>query len=62
MNTSLIRTKLGRSVVLQHGLTIPRPCDRNFLICGTQGPFRDLPPRLYLDSIGQREEWLDLYD
>lgn len=60
MNTSLIRTKLGRTIVLQHGVTNPRPYDRNFLIGGTQGTFRDLPPRLYLDNIGQPEEWLDI--
>ena len=60
MNTSLIRTKLGRTIVLQHGVTNPRPYDRNFLIGGTKGTFRDLPPRLYLDDAGKREEWLDL--
>ena len=56
MNTSLIRTKLGRTIVLQHTVTLPRPYDRNFLISGTRGTFRDLPPRLFIDGISQGEE------
>jgi hypothetical protein len=60
MNTSLIRTKQGRTIVLQHGVTSPRPYDRNFLISGTRGIFRDYPPRLYLDGVGKDEAWLPL--
>ena len=60
MNSSLIRTKLGRSILLQHSVVSPRPYDRNFLITGTRGTFRDYPPRLYLDGAGKPEEWLPL--
>jgi predicted dehydrogenase len=60
MNISLIRTRLGRSIVLQHTTVSPRPYDRMFLIQGTRGIFRDYPPRLYLDGASQHEEWLDL--
>jgi predicted dehydrogenase len=60
MNTSLIRTKLGRTIVLQHSTVLPRPYDRNFLISGTKGTFRDYPPRLYIDGEGAAEEWLPL--
>lgn len=60
MNTSLIRTKKGRSIVLQHSVVSARPYDRNFLISGTRGTFRDYPPRLYLDGVGQEEQWLAL--
>jgi hypothetical protein len=63
MNTSLIRTKLGRTIVLQHSVVSPRPYDRNFLIAGTRGTFRDYPPRLYLDGGSAHDEWqpLDTY-
>ncbi|MBN2046723.1 MAG: Gfo/Idh/MocA family oxidoreductase [Anaerolineaceae bacterium] len=57
MNTSLIRTKLGRTIVLQHSVVTPRPYDRNFLISGTSGTFRGNPARLYLDGITPHEEW-----
>lgn len=58
MNTSLIRTRLGRTIVLQHSTVSPRPYDRAFLIAGTRGTFRDYPPRLFLDGIGEHESWL----
>ena len=60
MNTSMIRTKKGRSIILQHSVVSSRPYDRNFMISGTRGTFRDYPPRLYLDGAGKEEEWLPL--
>lgn len=60
MNSSLIRTQQGRTILLQHDSHTPRPYERNFLISGTQGVFRDYPPRLYLDGIGQHEAWLPI--
>lgn len=60
MNTSLIRTRLGRTIVLQHSVVSPRPYDRSFLISGTRGTFRDYPPRLFLDGASPHEEWLPL--
>jgi hypothetical protein len=68
MNTSLLKTALGRTVVLQHDVVSPRPYDRNNLVSGTKGCFRDYPPRLFLDgqeghdwqSIdAYRKEWED---
>jgi hypothetical protein len=60
MNTSLIRTRLGRTIVLQHSVVSARPYDRNFLISGTRGTFRDYPPRLFLDGASKDEAWLPL--
>jgi hypothetical protein len=60
MNVSLIRTKLGRTIILQHSTVSPRPYDRIFLISGTKGTFRDYPPRLYLDGVSKDEAWLSL--
>jgi hypothetical protein len=59
MNTSLLRTALGRTVVLQHDVVSARPYDRGNLVSGTKGTFRDYPPRIFLD--GQKdEEWQTL--
>jgi predicted dehydrogenase len=56
MNTSLIKTATGRSIVLQHDVISPRPYDRINLVSGTKGTFRSFPARLFLD--GQEEhEW-----
>ncbi len=60
MNSSLIRTKEGRTILLQHDSHTPRPYDRNFLISGSKGLFRDYPPRLYLDGVSEHEAWLPL--
>jgi predicted dehydrogenase len=60
MNLSIIRTKQGRTISLQHDVVTPRPYDRLFLIAGTKGLFRDYPPRLYLDGVGKHDEWLPL--
>lgn len=60
MNSSLIRTQQGRTILLQHDSHTPRPYDRNFLVGGTKGLFRNYPPRLYLDGVGKFEEWLPL--
>ena len=50
MNSSLIRTANGLTILLQHGTVEPRPYERNNLISGTKGIFRDYPPRIYLDG------------
>jgi predicted dehydrogenase len=50
MNTSVIRTTLGRTIMLQHDVVNPNPYDRINMIKGTQGMFRGYPDRLYLDG------------
>jgi len=55
VNTSLIKTALGRTIMVQYSLTMPRPYSRINLISGTAGTFCDYPPRLHLD--GQPEGW-----
>ncbi len=55
INTSLIRTARGRTIMLQHDVVSPRPYDRINLISGTKGCFRDYPPRIFMD--GQGHDW-----
>jgi len=50
MNTSVIRTVNGRTIMLQHDVVNARPYDRINLISGTKGVFRDYPPRIYVDG------------
>lgn len=59
MNVSLIRTKFGKTIVLQHDVVTPRPYERAFLIAGSKGTFRDYP-RLFLDGVGQHDSWQPL--
>lgn len=50
INTSLVKTVRGRTIVLQHNVTLPTPYDRLNSIRGTRGVFKDYPPRYYLDD------------
>jgi hypothetical protein len=55
INTSLIKTALGRTILVQYSTVQPRPYSRLNMICGTGGTFCDYPPRLHL--AGQAVEW-----
>ncbi|HEX3928510.1 MAG TPA: Gfo/Idh/MocA family oxidoreductase [Gemmatimonadales bacterium] len=52
LNTSLIKTARGKTILLEHGVSLPTPYDRLNSIRGTKGVFKDYPGRVYLD--GQR--------
>jgi hypothetical protein len=54
MNTSLIKTENGLTIMVQHDVCNPQPYDRINLIKGVKGMFRDYPERIYLD--GQKGE------
>jgi Glycosyl hydrolase 109, C-terminal domain/Oxidoreductase family, NAD-binding Rossmann fold len=54
MNTSLIKTANGLTIMVQHDVSNPQPYDRINLIKGTKGVFRDYPERIYFE--GQEEE------
>lgn len=62
MNTSIIRTALGRTIVLQHDVVTPRPYTRLNLIQGTKGAFADYPARIFFDGGGHGDwQTLDSY-
>jgi predicted dehydrogenase len=50
MNTSMIKTVRGRSIMVQHDTTTPRPYTRHNLIQGTKGAFAGFPGRIALDQ------------
>lgn len=51
INLTLIRTKLGKTILLQHDVTSPRPYSRIFLLSGTQGFVQKYPtPQIFLDK------------
>jgi hypothetical protein len=57
VNTSLIKTVQGRTILLQHDVVSPRPYDRLNMISGTKGAFRDYPARVYLEGMPGGERW-----
>jgi hypothetical protein len=57
MNTSLIKTVNGRTIMVQHDTTTPRPYTRHNLIQGTNGVYARYPDRIALESEGGFHEW-----
>ncbi|MAD03291.1 MAG: alpha-N-acetylgalactosaminidase [Pseudoalteromonas sp.] len=51
MNTSIIKTVKGRSIMVQHDTTSPRPYSRHNLIQGTNGTFAGFPNRIALEDV-----------
>lgn len=69
MNTSLIKTELGRTIMLQHDVISPRPYSRINALSGTGGTFFDYPARLTLNApkdfgleAGGSHDWLNSAD
>ena len=59
INTSIIKTAKGRTIMMQADMATPRPYSRINLLQGTKGCFYDYPPRLALSSTpGEHAEWL----
>ncbi len=50
MNTSIIKTKIGRTILLQWDETSPRPYTRHNLIQGTHGTLAGFPTRIALEG------------
>ena len=66
MNTSIIKTVMGRTIMLQHDVVSPRPYNRINALYGTGGVFFDYPPRLAIDepkkyslTAENSEHWLN---
>ncbi len=57
MNTTIIKTIKGKTIMLQHDTTTPRPYSRHNLIQGTEGAFAGFPNRIALDASGDYHKW-----
>jgi predicted dehydrogenase len=59
VNTSLIRTALGKTIMVQHCTNLPRPYSRINLVQGTKGMFQGYPDRVYIEGRGKPHQWID---
>jgi predicted dehydrogenase len=59
VNTSLIKTANGRTIVVQHCTNLPRPYSRIHIVQGTKGLFEGYPHRAYIEGRGQDDRWVD---
>jgi hypothetical protein len=60
VNTSLIKTKLGKTIILIHDTNLPRPYTRINLVQGTRGLAHKWPDRIYIEGqAGKPHQWDD---
>ena len=57
--TSIIKTYLGRTIMLQWDETSPRPYSRRNLIQGTKGTLASFPDRLAIEGVGSYHHWTE---
>lgn len=57
LNTSILKTAKGKTVLLQHDVSNPRPYTRHNRVQGTKGAFEDYPPRIYVEGQPKGERW-----
>ena len=60
MNTTLIKTGRGRSIVVQHDTTTPRPYSRINLVQGTRGCFTGYPDRIHIEGRTEGHGWEEI--
>ena len=60
VNTSLIKTKLGKTIILIHDTNLPRPYSRINLVQGTKGIAHKWPDRIYIEGKAEKpHQWDD---
>lgn len=57
VNVSLIKTALGKTVVVEHCTNLPRPYSRINMVEGTKGLFQGYPNRVYIEGRGREHQW-----
>jgi predicted dehydrogenase len=63
MNTSLIKTANGRTILVSHSTNLPRPYSRIHMLQGTRGIFQGYPSRVYIEGRSKAEDrWDDAGD
>ena len=62
VNVSLIKTALGKTIVVEHCTNLPRPYSRIHLVQGTKGLFQGYPNRVYLEGRGREDQWQQAAD
>jgi hypothetical protein len=62
VNVSLIKTVLGRTIVVEHCTNLPRPYSRINMVQGTKGIFQGYPNRVYIEGRGRAHQWQQAAD
>jgi hypothetical protein len=62
VNTSIIKTKLGKTIIVIHNCSSPRPYSRINLLQGTKGIAQKWPNQIYIEGKSPADEWEKLDD
>lgn len=70
MNTTLVKTALGRSIMIQWDEQCPRPYNRLNFVQGTKGAFGGFPDRIVIEGVSKSthdweedmKPWFEKYD
>ncbi len=57
VNTSLIKTANGKTIILGHDTNLPRPYSRINMVQGTRGIFQGYPDRVYIEGRSPAHRW-----
>ena len=57
VNSSMIRTKNGVTIIVIHDCDTPRPYSRINLVQGTKGIFQGYPDRIYIEGKSEPHTW-----
>jgi hypothetical protein len=59
VNTSMIKTARGRTILVSHDTNLPRPYSRIHMVQGTKGLFQGYPDRVHIEGRSQEHAWDD---
>jgi predicted dehydrogenase len=61
VNITLIKTKLGKTIICKHDTNLPRPYSRAFLVQGSKGIVRKYPTeKIHIEGLSRGHGWEDL--
>lgn len=59
VNSSLIRTARGKTILVSHDTNLPRPYSRINMVQGTKGLFQGYPDRVHVEGRSPEHTWED---
>jgi predicted dehydrogenase len=62
VNTTLIKTRRGKTIFLSHDTNLPRPYSRIDLVQGTRGITQGYPPRFHIEGKTEGHGWESMDD
>jgi predicted dehydrogenase len=60
VNTTMIRTALGRTIYVSHDTNLPRPYSRIHMVQGTRGLVQGYPHRVHIEGRSAEHQWDDI--